>query len=115
VTAGVPVTYYTRIAWQLFFFLRTDGYYVISTLFDCRSLLSHTEDYLWYLSAQVRRAGRPVDQSAIPVREMRVIRQYPIVWILGRIVSLSAFAFVGVPALRAAERAAALTDTADAV
>ncbi|HEX8093450.1 hypothetical protein [Jatrophihabitans sp.] len=98
-TAGVLVTYYTRIVWQLFFFLRTDGYYVISTLFDCRSLLSDTEDYLWNLSAKVRRSRRLVDQSAIPARELRVIRRYSIVWILGRIVSLSAFLFVGVPVL----------------
>ena len=93
------LTYLTRIAWQCFFFLRTDGYYVIATAFKCKNLLADTEDFLRNQVARVFRRPRPVDQSAIPAREMRVIRWYSGIWFLGRFFAISVFATAGIPVL----------------
>ena len=97
--SAVMLTYGTRVAWQWFFFLRTDGYYVVATALNCKSLLTDTEDYLYNKMTALRRAPQRVDQSAIPAREMRVVRWFAPVWIVGRFFAVGFFLLVGIPVL----------------
>jgi len=97
--SAVMLTYGTRVAWQWFFFLRTDGYYVVATALNCKSLLTDTEDYLYNKMAALRRAPQRVDQSTIPAREMRVVRWFAPVWIVGRFFAVGFFLLVGIPVL----------------
>ena len=57
-----------RIIWQFFFYLRTDGYYVIATAFNCKNLMVDTDNYVRNLWAGIRRLPQRVDQSGIPAR-----------------------------------------------
>ncbi len=96
---AVMLSYLTRISWQLFFFVRTDGYYIIATAFKCKNLMSDTEDYLRNLWARARRSSRRIDQSGIPPREMRVVRWFAPVWFFGRLVSIVVFCLTVVPVM----------------
>ncbi len=96
---AVLLGYLTRLGWQWFLFLRTDGYYVISTAAKCKNLLGDTEDYLRNLLAKLRLYRHRVDQSGVPRREMRIVRVYALVWILGRLFALSVMGFVGIPVI----------------
>ena len=97
--SAMLLAYGTRLVWQRFFFLRTDGYYVIATAFGCKNLLSHTEAFLQNLVRRLlRRTGR-IDQSRVPAREMRVVRVYAGLWIIGRCIALSVYFGVGLPIL----------------
>jgi hypothetical protein len=88
-----------RIIWQLFFFLRTDVYYMISTAFNCKNLLADTDDYVRNLWARLRRSPVRIDQSGIPAREMRVIRWYSVLWFFGRIISFVVYCVLIIPIL----------------
>ena len=97
--SGVMLTYSTRVVWQWFFFLRTDGYYVISTLLNCRSLMADTQDYLYNLTARLRRSAHRVDQSGVPRREMRMVRGFAVFWLTGRLMFLGLLFTVALPLL----------------
>ena len=94
---AMAFTYVMRIAWQCLLFIRTDFYYVIASLFNCRSLLNDTENYIRNQVARVIPFVRPVDQSAIPAAERRVIRVYTIVWFLGRAAAITLLSLVTIP------------------
>lgn len=97
--SAVLLAYGTRLVWQWFFFLRTDGYYVIATAFGCKNLLTDTVNFLRNMIARVLFRPPPVDQSSIPRKEMRVIRWYSVLWILGRLIALSVYFGIGIPVL----------------
>jgi putative peptide zinc metalloprotease protein len=78
-------TYVMRIVWQFFLFVRTDLYFVIVSFLNCRNLLKDTEGFLRNQLARILSFVHPVDQSAIPNSEQRVIRLYSLLWIGGRI------------------------------
>jgi hypothetical protein len=80
--------YVLQLVWQLFFFLRTDLYYALATLFDCKNLLGDTETFLKNRLARVFSSIQVVDQSHIPAKERRAIRTYATIWLLGRAVAL---------------------------
>lgn len=94
---AMTFAYVMRLVWQCLLFVRTDFYYVIASLFSCRSLLRDTEDFLRNLLARVLPWLRHVDQSGIPGRELRVIRAYSVLWILGRIAALSMLSLITIP------------------
>jgi hypothetical protein len=73
-----------NLIWQCNFFLRTDFYYVLANFFGCKNLMGDTEAFLRALAARWLGWGRPRDISYIPARELRVVRGYSIIWILGR-------------------------------
>lgn len=89
--------YFIQVFWQLFFFLRTDFYYVFANAFQCKSLMQDTENLLSNLVARWRRSQPPHDQSHIPPAERRVIRGYAVVWVLGRAAALVLFVTVTIP------------------
>ena len=97
VLRAIMFTYMTRVMWQCFMFVRTDYYYVIATIFNCRNLMSDTEDFLRNEMARVIPRIRRVDQSIIPAFERRVISIYSLVWIGGRILAFTFFFSVTIP------------------
>ncbi|MBI3688095.1 MAG: hypothetical protein HY241_12325 [Actinobacteria bacterium] len=96
---GLMISYTTRLLWQTFLFVRTDGYYILSTALRCPSLLGDTEAYLHNWLVRLRLGRRPVDQSAVPARELAVIRWYAVLWLLGRIAAILVLVFLGLPVL----------------
>lgn len=86
-----------QIIWQCFFFVRTDFYYVVVNLFNCRNLLNDTEGYLRNRLARLLGRAEPVDLSSLPPAEMRVVRAYSVVWLLGRLLATGLLLFVSIP------------------
>ncbi|MFP5260894.1 MAG: hypothetical protein ACLGJB_03185 [Blastocatellia bacterium] len=86
-----------RIWWQFFLFIRTDFYYVIASLLNCRNLLKDTEGFIRNQLTRIVPFISPVDQSAIPESERRVIRAYSVVWVGGRVFAFSMLFTVTLP------------------
>jgi len=89
--------YLMSLLWQTFLFVRTDIYYVIANFFGCKSLLADTEGYLRNSLARFLTALPLVDQAHIPAREMKVVRFYAVIWIVGRALALWALLFIHIP------------------
>jgi hypothetical protein len=98
-TRAVLFSYFVRLLWQCFVFVRTDFYYVIATALDCKNLLADTEDLLRNRLARLRRRAPLVDQSAIPAKEMRTIGAYSVVWLGGRAIAFAALILITLPVL----------------
>ena len=96
-TRAVIFTLLLRLLWQCFLFVRTDFYYVIATLFSCKNLMADAEDFLRNQTARLLHNVRVVDQSHIPEYEMRIIRSYSVVWIIGRLLAFSSLIFITIP------------------
>jgi putative peptide zinc metalloprotease protein len=109
-TRAVLFSYFVRLLWQCFVFVRTDFYYVIATALDCKNLLADTEDLLRNRLARLRRRAPLVDQSAIPAREMRTVGAYSVVWLGGRAFAFAALILITLPVL--AGYGAEITDKA---
>jgi putative peptide zinc metalloprotease protein len=86
-----------RILWQGYLFLRTDFYYVIGSLTGCKNLIEDTENFLRNQLARILPSIRQVDQSAIPGREMRIVRVYSAIWLAGRLLSFGILILVILP------------------
>lgn len=93
------LSYLLNLLWQCYFFVRTDFYYVIANFLGCTSLMDDTRVYLRNKLAPLRRNGRIIDQSGIAAREMRAVRWYAVVWIVGRIVAFSVLGLITLPLL----------------
>ena len=91
--------YFIRLIWQTYFYVRTDYYYVITTFCGCKNLLKDTEDFLKNKLAHWLPFVRRVDQSHIPAGEMRIIRGYSLIWLLGRCSAFLALFFITLPVL----------------
>ncbi len=104
--------YFMRILWQCYLFLRTDFYYLIGALTGCKNLMEDTETFLRNQLARWRTAAARIDQSSIPPREMRVVRLYAGIWLVGRLLAFAVLLGVTIPValyyLRSLVRAARL-------
>ncbi len=90
--------YLMRIAWQCYFFLRTDFYYAIANFLGCKRLLHDTQDFLRNIvMAGLLGIGKKTDQSHIPPVERRMFRIYSVVWIVGRGLAFALLIFVQIP------------------
>ena len=89
--------YFFGLIWQCYFFVRTDLYYVIANFFRCKNLMGDTEHFLCNQVARLLPWIHRRDQSHIPLSEMRTIRAYSIVWLLGRILALALLFFIQIP------------------
>lgn len=94
---AMTFTYVMRILWQFFLFIRTDFYFVIASILNCRNLLKDTEVFLRNQLARILSFIKPVDQSAIPNSELRVIRLYSVLWVAGRIFAFTILVTVTLP------------------
>ncbi len=91
--------YLMRLAWQCYFFLRTDFYYALSNLFGCKSLMNDTKVYLRNRAVRLLRIGKEVDQTHIPAVERRMIPAYSVIWLAGRGLAFALLLFVQLPLL----------------
>ena len=89
--------YLMRLLWQLFFFVRTDFYYVFATYFDCKNLMQDVKQRIKNKLSRFFPRVSHRDQSTIPERERRVIGYYAYFWLAGRTLALSVFFTVSVP------------------
>lgn len=94
---ALVMSYWLRILWQFYVFVRTDIYFVITNYFDCRNLLSDTEDFLKNCIFRFIHSGRRIDQSHIPAAERRVISVYSVLWLGGRVLALYVLFAVTIP------------------
>ena len=92
-------TYLLRLLWECYFFVRTDFYYVVTILFNCKNLMGDTETFLLNLCARFFSFIRCVDQSSIPRREMRVVRLYALAYLGGRVVAFVSLIMIMIPIL----------------
>jgi putative peptide zinc metalloprotease protein len=99
VAGAALMVYLLRLLWEFFLFVRTDLYYVFAAAFDCKNLLGDTEVFIRNQVARVVRSRRTVDQSTIPSEEMRVVRWYSVVWLLGRAAALCVLSFITLPVM----------------
>lgn len=72
-------------SWQCLFFMQTDVYYIITNYFNCKNLFGDTVAFLGNLLHRVRDRLPYHDLSAVPEREMRIVRGYSVVFVLGNI------------------------------
>jgi hypothetical protein len=91
--------YLARLLWQFFFFVRTDFYYVIALFFGCKNLMKDTQQFIQSRLSYLFRGRSKEDQSRIPPAEMRVVKAYSILWLLGRGLAFSSLFFFTLPAL----------------
>lgn len=90
-----------RLLWQCFLYLRTDLYYVLTTLTNCRSLMADTERYLLDRLSRILPGVRPRDLSHLSATERRVVVLYAPVWLGGRAFALAVLATVQLPVMAA--------------
>jgi hypothetical protein len=70
-----------RLVWQLYFFLRTDLYYLVSTVLGCNDLQAAARQLLRNrLNRLLRRPDRLVDEATMHPRDLAVGRWYS--WLL---------------------------------
>jgi hypothetical protein len=94
------LAYVLRCSFQSFAYVRTDLYYLLAALFECRNLLTDTETLLKNISYRATgRKHRVTDQSGISRRERRWIRWYVIIYLLGRVSAFATLLFVLGPLL----------------
>ncbi len=89
--------YLMRLAWQCYFFLRTDFYYALSNFFGCKSLMNDTRVFLRNALARFLRIGKETDQSHIPAVERRMIPVYSGIWLVGRGLAFTMLLFIQLP------------------
>lgn len=84
---------------ELAFFMRTDVYYVIVTWLRLGNLMADTWHFVGNQLARL--AGRPPrhDLSAVPARELRIIRWYAVFLVAGVVTFVGQFLLLGLPLL----------------
>ena len=95
----IALSYLLAILWQCYFFVRTDFYYVIANFFRCRSLMKDTKVFVQNQILRLFRFSHTTDQSSIPKGEMRVIRCYALIYVLGNIAAFWSLFFIGIPTM----------------
>jgi putative peptide zinc metalloprotease protein len=73
------------MVWQCLFFMKTDVYYIMTNYFNCKNLFGDTLAFLSNLLHRVWDRFPYRDLSAVPQREMRIVRGYSIFFVLGNI------------------------------
>ncbi|MBN3892521.1 MAG: hypothetical protein HWQ43_26375 [Nostoc sp. JL31] len=96
---AIALSYLLAILWQCYFFVRTDFYYVIANFFRCRSLMKDTKVFVQNQILRLFRFSHTTDQSSIPKGEMRVIRCYALIYVLGNIAAFWSLFFIGIPTM----------------
>lgn len=87
-----------RIAWQFYFYLRTDVYYLITTVLGCVDLHTTTKELLRNrLNRRLGRTDRMVDEERWHPRDRRVARWYAPLAVAGYATSIAMFLLVFLP------------------
>ncbi len=85
------------IVWQFLFFVRTDIYFVFSTLSGAKNLYGDS----WQLIKNriLSYLGQRTKQLELSNRELRIVRTYSFFMLAGTVVSISTFIYYGFPIL----------------
>jgi len=85
------------IVWQFLFFVRTDIYFVFSTLSGAKNLYGDS----WQLIKNkiFGYLGKEIDQLELSNKELRIVKIYSFFMFAGTIVSISTFIYYGIPIL----------------
>jgi putative peptide zinc metalloprotease protein len=94
---AMAFTYLMRIVWQFCLFIRTDFYYVIASVFDCRNLLNDTKVFLRNQVSRLVPWVESTEQVGIPAAERRVIQVYSVLFVAGRLWALFLLLAVTIP------------------
>ncbi|ABE55545.1 hypothetical protein Sden_2265 [Shewanella denitrificans OS217] len=88
------------ITWQFNIFLRTDVYYILSNYTDNPNLDQQARTYLsaCLFRLSLGRVGAPLP-SAIDKRQLKTMRLFSTIWLLGRIAAMIFLVLIIVPAL----------------
>lgn len=89
--------YMMRIFWQFFFFMRTDIYFLVATVFGCKSLMRDSRTLLGNLWARFRRSRPVLEQSYLTGRELRVVRAYSVFYLIGTGFAYASLLFITLP------------------
>jgi putative peptide zinc metalloprotease protein len=85
------------MAWQCLFFMQTDVYYIITNYFNCKNLFDDTMVFLSNILNRIWNRFPYRDLSAVPEREMRIIRRYSVLFVLGNISAIVFLLFYIIP------------------
>ncbi|MBU7030833.1 MAG: hypothetical protein HXS48_28125 [Theionarchaea archaeon] len=94
---GLILMQLTQILWQFLFFMKTDIYYVIVTMFRTTDLLADTHRYIKEKLHQYFNVFSKQDLSLISERERKVIKYYSVFYLLGSCVTMVVFLFYLLP------------------
>jgi putative peptide zinc metalloprotease protein len=95
--SAILFIYILSLLWQCFFFVRTDLYYVLSNYFGCKNLMGDTEALLRIWLGRLLPLLPYRDPLQIPERELRVVKVYTGIWLLGRALAFAALVFIYIP------------------
>lgn len=86
-----------KIAWNFLFYMRTDIYYFVANVLQCKNLYQDTVTFL--RNELAREVGwiRPVPADPIPEREQRFVRLYSLFFLVGTILTMAAFSVALLP------------------
>jgi hypothetical protein len=98
VCLALAFTTLLRIVWQFYFYLRTDVYYLITTVLGCVDLQTTTQQLLRNrINAMLGRTERLVDETRWHPRDRRIARWYAPLAVAGYAVSIGTLAVVFIP------------------
>lgn len=87
-----------RIGWQLYFFLRTDVYYLVTTVLGCVDLHAAARQYLANAANRLlNRPSRLVNPETWHPRDRHAVRWYAPLMVIGYIVAIGVLVLVMVP------------------
>ncbi|WP_124033427.1 site-2 protease family protein [Herpetosiphon llansteffanensis] len=92
-------SYLLNLLFQLYFFVRTDIYYFLSTWLRCSNLMGDTANYMINQFNRVLGRAEPHNQAAIPERERTIIKRYAFFWLIGRVLAFYSLFFLTLPIL----------------
>lgn len=98
VCLALAFTTLLRIVWQFYFYLRTDVYYLITTVLGCVDLQTTTRELLRNrMNALLGRTQRLLDESRWHPRDRRVARWYAPLVVVGYSASIAMLVVVFIP------------------
>jgi hypothetical protein len=95
---ALALTTLLRMAWQLYFFLRTDIYYLLTTVLGCVDLHAVTRQYLWNaVNRRLGRLDRLVSEDDWHPRDRQAARWYGPLVVLGYAIAFGLLVVVVLP------------------
>jgi hypothetical protein len=89
-----------RILWQLYFYLRTDIYYLVTTVLGCVDLHGTSVKIMRNrLNRRLGRTGRITDETELHPADRRAARWYGWLMVIGYTVTLTSLGLIGLPTM----------------
>jgi len=85
------------LVWQCLFFMQTDVYYILTNYLNCKNLFADTRGYLGNIVNKIWTIFPPYDLSAIPEREMRIVKIYSVFFVGGNCIAIGILFYYIIP------------------